>query len=132
MVDRGAHDKFKVKVDNAWVLLVASGLVTIPATEDDSIPDDEAIPKDDSIPDDEAIPEDEPATSTTASAAAGAKTLEEMHAMVFPDKDILAALTQEQRLQADDLVRRAWEATAHGTKRDLPPEMVDELLLLIS
>ncbi len=124
IIDRG-ETGYKVNINSEWVKLEESGLVTLPTQEEaPSIPAEEEAP---------AIPAEDapPSIPTDATAATGTITVEQMKANLFPDEATLAGMTPANREKAEALVIRAWEATDRGTKRDLPPEIVEELMGLL-
>lgn len=132
IVSAGRHGNFKVNMDGKkdWRSLADSGLVRLPQEDaPPSVPADEAPP----VPVDEAppVPEDTPANAPTESQAGGL-TLEEMKLKLFPDQDAFAALPGDKKEKAENLVQRAWEATEQGTKRDLPNDVVSELMELVT
>jgi hypothetical protein len=127
VMSSGAIAGYKVKVNDEWKTIETCGLVHLPEV-DDSVPAD-TVP--DTVPVD--APKSQPAAEQPkpASADAGGITLEAMSSKLFPDAAVLEAFTPEQRAQATDLVQRAWEATEHGTKRDLPADVVEDLIKLL-
>jgi hypothetical protein len=134
VADSGNFTGFKVNMDGKadWRNLADCGLVRLPAPPQASVPPQ--VPGD--VP--ASVPADVPASVPTETASPrpattpdSGITLEAMGAKLFPDAAVLASFSPEQREKADALIRRAWEATERGTKRDFPPDVVEELMQLI-
>lgn len=128
--EQGAESRIKVNVDGVedWRPLADCGLIRIAS----AVPDDD-VPM--SVPDEDtpAVP-DTPSTPPAATASqqpAREVTLEQMVTTLFPDPAVLDAMSPERQAEARELAQRAWVATDKGTKRDLPPDIVDDLMKLI-
>lgn len=123
----GDQSGVKVNVDGVsnWQPLATCGLIQVTQAQTPEVPQD--LPP--------AVPEDAPpmvpAETSVPPAAAPAVTVEQMAATLFPDPAVLEAMPEEKRKKAQELIQRAWEATDGGTKRDLPPAIVDDLMQLI-
>ena len=124
VVASGAYEGYKVKVNDEWKSIETCGLVDIPSAI-------ESVPVDDTPATAAAAPRPVTEQSKETTAPITGITLEAMSAKLFPDTAVFDAFTPDQKAQATDLVKRAWEATEHGTKRDLPADVVEDLIKLL-
>ena len=126
MTDAGQIEGVKVMIrSNTWVSLAESGLVTLPAGDDDAPP---MVPADEEPP---MVPADEEPPTVPAGSAAGEVTLEGMHARLFPDAGSFQRLAADKQKKAKVLVERAWNATDKGRGTELPDDVVSGLMELL-
>jgi hypothetical protein len=133
LVDAGSAAGVKVHKDGQWVKLLDSGLVELPPPSVDEappeVPEDDAPPE---VPDDDAppsVPEDDAPPAEIRSD--GEITKDEMRKRIFPDAAQYEAMDDATKAKAEKLIERAYIATDRGRKRELPPELIDEMLEIV-
>lgn len=137
LVDSGEYEGLKVYLGkeagkDVWKSIETCGLVKMPSVSDEddmpSVPDEDDIV----VPDEDvsAVPEEESSSQTKATKK-GKLTLEQMHARLFPNAADYDAFSDAIKKKADDLVKKAWELTDHGSSDELPEVVIAGLLDLM-
>lgn len=127
LVDNNEHEAYMLCLDGKsdWRTIIDSGLVVVRppafvAAEDDSPP--AFVPADDRPP--AFVPADD-AAPDAAPAAAGEMTREAFVLKLFPN---FPSLEGDKLERANGIVERAWVATARGTRREMPADIVRDLM----